>query len=42
MGGIGLWTGQRFVGFQFKFGNFLETAERFFPENNYQLLELPE
>mgnify|MGYP003616069290 CR=1 FL=1 len=31
-----------FAGYSFKFGAYVDNAEWFLPENNYQLLELPE
>lgn len=42
IGGIGLWDGHAFVGVTYKLGGYCEAAEWFLPENNYQLLELPE
>ena len=42
IGGIGLWNGHAFLGVTYKLGEYCEAAEWFLPENNYQLLELPE
>ena len=42
IGGIGLWDGHAFAGYSFKFGAYVVNDEWFLPENNYQLLELPE
>lgn len=39
VGGIALWTGTRFVGFQFKFGNYLETSMDFDEDLNLTLVE---
>ena len=42
VGGIGLWTGEVFAGFQCKFGMYLETGMPFHDGNHFKLLELSE
>lgn len=39
VGGIALWTGTQFVGFQLKFGRYLETAMNFDEDMNLTLVE---